>query len=380
VKQTVRRCGEDHVMRDGDARSSFAGPAWLRDIGTVAWMIVGIALAVIGAIWLLALTSTIVMPVITAFVIAAVGAPVVGTLARRRVPRAVGALIVFLTVVVIGVVIGALILGGITSQASDITPKLQSATQKIADTAKDVGVGDQTADSAKSDAQSTTTGAKKLLLNGVAHSLDALAGLAIFLSFTAIILFFLLKDGPTLRDAFERHIGVPRETAHIVVERMLSALRGYFAGVTIVAAFNAVVIGLGALIIGVPLPATIAIVTFVGGYIPYLGAWAAGAFAVLMALGGGGADAAIAMAIVALLGNGILQQVVQPFAMGSALDLHPIVVLVLTIGAGCLFGTVGLVLAAPVTSAIVKITADLRAAREGVTVGPDPPLAATAPG
>jgi predicted PurR-regulated permease PerM len=367
-------------MRDGDARSSFAGPAWLRDIGTVAWMIVGIALAVIGAIWLLALTSTIVMPVITAFVIAAVGAPVVGTLARRKVPRAVGALIVFLTVVVIGVVIGALILGGITSQASDITPKLQSAAQKISDTAKDVGVGNQTADSAKSDAESTTTGAKKLLLNGVAHSLDALAGLAIFLSFTAIILFFLLKDGPTLRDAFERHIGVPRETAHIVVERMLSALRGYFAGVTIVAAFNAVVIGLGALIIGVPLPATIAIVTFVGGYIPYLGAWAAGAFAVLMALGGGGADAAIAMAVVALLGNGILQQVVQPFAMGSALDLHPIVVLVLTIGAGCLFGTVGLILAAPVTSAIMKITADLRAAREGVTVGPDPPLAATAPG
>jgi putative heme transporter len=57
----------------------------------------------------------------------------------------------------------------------------------------------------------------------------------------------------------------------------------------LVSVFSAVVVGLGALVVGVPLPGTIAIVTFAGGYVPYLGAWVAGAFAVLIALGGNGA-------------------------------------------------------------------------------------------
>ena len=53
---------------------------------------------------------------------------------------------------------------------------------------------------------------------------------------------------------------------------------------TIVAAFNAAVVALGALCLGIPLAGTIAVVTFVGAYIPYLGAWTAGAFAVLIAI------------------------------------------------------------------------------------------------
>jgi predicted PurR-regulated permease PerM len=69
---------------------------------------------------------------------------------------------------------------------------------------------------------------------------------------------------------------------------------------------------------------------------------------------------------------------VQPLAMGTALDLHPIVVLVVTIGAGSLFGTIGLILAAPVTSAIRRITARLNEAREAAGVSPESPLAASA--
>jgi predicted PurR-regulated permease PerM len=62
---------------------------------------------------------------------------------------------------------------------------------------------------------------------------------------------------------------------------------------------------------------------------------------------------------VVLLANGLLQNLVQPFAMGSALGLNPLVVLVVTIGAGCLFGMLGLVLAAPLVSAATKIAAEL---------------------
>ena len=62
----------------------------------------------------------------------------------------------------------------------------------------------------------------------------------------ALSLFFLLKDGPTIRPWGERHLGVPLDVAKVVSQRTLGALRGYFLGVTIVAGFNAVVVSIGA--------------------------------------------------------------------------------------------------------------------------------------
>jgi predicted PurR-regulated permease PerM len=113
----------------------------------------------------------------------------------------------------------------------------------------------------------------------------------------------------------------------------------------------------------VPLAGTIGVVTFVTAYVPFIGAFVAGAFAVIIALGAKGTTIALVMLVVVILANGLLQNIVQPFAMGSALDLHPLAVLVLTIGAGCLFGMLGLVLAAPLASAVVHISRDLARAR-----------------
>jgi putative heme transporter len=347
----------------GDLTRVIVAPPWLRDAGLVAWLLVGIVLIVVGTIWLLALTGTIVVPVITATIIAAVASPIVGALQRRGWPRVAGTAVVLLAIVALGLLLGVIVLGGITSQASDISSRLDGAADKLSKWATDLGVGDNSAEDAKDEAKDTVNSAGKLLLNGLAHGIEELASLAVFVSFTVISLLFLLKDGPMLRSWVERHSGVAPAVAHTITGEMLRALRGYFGGVTIVAAFSAVVVGVGALIIGVPLAGTIAIVTFLGGYVPYLGAWTAGVFAVLIALGGQGTGGAIAMAIVALLANGALQQIVQPFAFGATLGLHPLAVLILTIAGGSLFGLIGLVLAAPIASAIVGITARLGRAR-----------------
>jgi putative heme transporter len=357
--------GEESVLEiePGELTRVFVAPPWLRDAGLVAWLLVGIVLIVAGSIWLLALTGTIVVPVIVATIIAAVTGPIVRALQRRGVPRAAGAALMLLAVVLLGVLLGVIVLGGITSQASDISSHLHGAGDKISNWLKDLGVGDHSADSAKTEAESTINSAGKVLLNGLAHGIQEFASLAVFVTFTALSLFFLLKDGPSLRSWIERHSGVAPAVAHTIVGEMLRALRGYFTGVTIVAAFSAVIVGLGALIIGVPLAGTIAIVTFLGGYIPYLGAWTAGAFAFFIALGGGGTGDAIAMGIVVLLANGALQQMVQPIAFGAALGLHPLAVLIITISGGALFGMIGLVLAAPIASAIVRITRELARAQ-----------------
>jgi len=165
----------------------------------------------------------------------------------------------------------------------------------------------------------------------------------------------------------ERHMGLPQPIARIVTGNTIRALRQYFLGVTIVAAFNGIVIGLGALILVVPLAGTITVVTFVCAYVPFIGAWTAGAFAVLLALSGVGESAAVAMIVIVALANGTLQQIVQPIAFGATLDMHPLAILIVTIAAGSLFGTIGLVLAAPLTSAALRVSGDLARARARAT-------------
>jgi len=356
---------EDEAIEVEPAELSgiFAAPQWLRDLGFSAWLLVGVAAALIGAIWLLALTDTIVMPLITAAIIASVASPLVAWLHRHSVPRGIGAGLVLVAIVVLAAGVGMIVLGGITSQADSLSSHLQEGASELESWVRGLGVKAPTAAEANSDASASISSAFQALTHGLLGGIERLASLAVFLSFAALSLFFLLKDGPQIGAFVERHLGVPTPVAHSALGRLAGSMRGYFLGVTIVAAWSALIVGIGALLLGVPLAGTIAIVTFLGGYVPYIGAWTAGGFAVLIALGGQGAEVAVAMGVVVLLANGVLQQLVQPIAYGAALKLHPLAVLVVTIAGGCLFGTVGLVLAAPLLSAAVRITADLNAAR-----------------
>ena len=346
-----------------DLTGLFVTPGWLRDLGTSAWLVVGVTLALVGGIWILTLTHTIVAPVITAAVVAAVASPLVDGAQRRGVPRGLAAALVLISMIVLGIAAVLVIVGGITGESDAIGHELSSAKDTIAGWLHDLGVDRGAAKTATDDASSAVSSAVPALLQGVGAGLKKLSSLAFFLALTALSLFFLLMDGPVIRRWAEGHMRVPRPTAHQIMERVLESLRGYFLGVTIVAAFNAVVVTLGALILGVPLIGTIAAVTFLGAFIPYLGAWGAGAFAVLIALGGAGTDAAVGMIVVQLLANGVLQQLVQPIAFGATLGIHPLAVLIVTIGGGALFGAVGLILAAPLTAAATRIAADLSSDR-----------------
>jgi predicted PurR-regulated permease PerM len=238
---------------------------------------------------------------------------------------------------------------------------------------KDLGVSDGKAQSANHELSSGASDGFDALVHGVAGGIAKLSSLVFFLAMTVLSLFFLLKDMPTIGGFVERHLGVPVPVARSILGRVAGSMRGYFLGVTIVAAWSALLVGGGALLLDVPLAGTIAVVTFLGGYVPYIGAWTAGAFAVLIALGGDSAAVAGAMIVVVLLANGVLQQLVQPIAYGAALKLHPLAVLIATIAGGCLFGTIGLVLAAPLLSAAVRVRSDLTAAADHEGPATEPP-------
>jgi predicted PurR-regulated permease PerM len=348
----------------------------MRDLGFTSWLLVGVAAALFGVISLLSLTQTIVIPVITAGIIASVTSPLVDRLKSRGVPRGIGAVLVFLAIIAIGVAVGLMVMNGIASQADHLSERLHEGANEIESWAHGLGVSSDTAGTANANAGEGVSEGFKALTGGLVTGIDQLASLVVFLSFTALSLFFILKDAPTIGGFVERHLGVPQPLAHSILGRVAASMRGYFLGVTIVALWSALIVGGGALLLGTPLPGTIAAVTFLGGYIPYLGAWTAGAFAVLISLGAQGPEAALALAVIVLLANGVLQQLVQPIAYGAALGLHPLAVLIVTIAGGCLFGTIGLVLAAPLVSAAVRITADLSTHRASAEAEGGPPAQA----
>ena len=141
------RAGRLHRDRRRQLTGVFAAPRWLRDVGFTAWLLVGVALLLVGAVWLLSLTHTIVVPVIAAGVIAAVAAPLVAWLAApprasaggrdpaaARRSSSLGALVVFI------------VIAGITSQIGDLERRTSTdAKNTIEGWLKDLGVSPSTA-------------------------------------------------------------------------------------------------------------------------------------------------------------------------------------------------------------------------------------------
>jgi predicted PurR-regulated permease PerM len=343
---------------------AFAAPQWLQDLGRTSWLLVGFFVLVAAFAWLLGTTATIVGPVLGGMIIATVSTPIVGVLRRHRVPRAAGAAIVLLALLALATVIALVVIGGITAQSGQISQHANEAVAHLESWAKSVGIDEPGTSGASKSLQADVPALVSALTTGIVDGIEGLTSLAFALSFALLSTFFLLKDGPSMRAWVDGHLGVPRPVAHTITSGVIKSLRGYFRGVTIVATFNGVVVAIGALILGVPLAGTIGVVTFITAYVPFVGAFVAGVFAVMIALGAEGTSTALIMLLIVLLANGLLQNVLQPFAMGSALDLNPLVVLVVTIAAGCLMGMLGLVLAAPLTSAAVHIGRDLKRARE----------------
>src|SRR4051794_17411289 len=135
-----------------DLAGVFAAPGWLRDLGGMAWLLVGVAALVAGVVVLMSLTSTIVVPVITAGIAAAVLSPAVHRLERRHLGRAAAAAIVFALIVAVGLAITLLVLGAIVGRGPGIERLLNDATATIQGWVQELGVSPEQAEHARADA------------------------------------------------------------------------------------------------------------------------------------------------------------------------------------------------------------------------------------
>jgi predicted PurR-regulated permease PerM len=255
----------------------------------------------------------------------------------------------------------AIVVVGVVDQADELEEQFDEAVVEIQDLL-DQGNANEIVEDLRSSAAEAGPTVRDGAASQVSTFLGSAAGFASGLVLGLVLLYYLLKDGPEIV-TWAAQGRTPEATAQ--TERILNdagaSIRDYFQGRTVLAGVQGVAITIILALMGVPLPAAIGIVNFIGAYIPYLGAFIGGAFAVLMALSEGGVSLALWSLGVVLFVNLVLENVLEPRLMGSSLKMHPIAVLLATVAGGVLAGIVGLILAAPIAAIGTNLWRELEA-------------------
>jgi putative heme transporter len=337
---------------DGRAgRAPGAAPGLLGRIprlGVWSWSFVGFVLAAIIVFTALAAVSEIVLPMTFAAVLAVVFKPLVGTLQRHNLKPSLAAGLVVLGLLALVVAVVVATVRGVVDQADQIGTTTAAAIEEAADQTDALGIDEAAIDDAKRAIEDAVPMITTGVLAGLVSGIGVLVAIAGGVILGALIMYYLLKDGTRLRRSLVGEVDPSyRDEVDGFIGDACRILRDYGKGRTVMSGVVAAVVGLAALLLGLPLVFTIAVVNFIGGYIPYIGAFLGGGLAVIVALGDGGLPQAAVMLVVVLAANLALENFVEPKVMGRTLDVHPLVVLVVTALGGLLGGIVGLILAVP---------------------------------
>ena len=171
-----------------------------------------------------------------------------------------------------------------------------------------------------------------------------------------LLAFFFLKDGPRWVPWLSAQTG-PRAAPHVAALSLKtwSTLSEFIRQQALVGFIDALFIGIGLLVLGVPLVLPLAVLTFLGGFIPIIGAFVAGAFAVLVALVDQGFTTALIVVALVVLVQQIEGNVLQPILQGRGLNLHAAVVILAVTAGSQLAGITGAFLAVPVAALVAVV-------------------------
>ncbi len=320
-------------MADRRSPEQLAGNPVVR-AGVVAWCVIGIVLVAAVAVWAATYLWVVVVPLVLAMFPAALIEPVTRWLRARGVPSAVAALLSVLGL--LGVLAGLLVFIGfaVAEQAAELGEAISEGYEQIRrfvaeQLDAELPAGDELVASARQ-----WLGEQDGVGGTVfAATRAAVEGVTAFILLW-VILFFYLKDGGRLvRPA--RRLLPPRwrGDADVMAARAWDGLGAFLRSQLIVAAVDAVFIGIGLVLLGVPLALPLAVLVFLGGLVPIVGAFASGTVAVMVALADGGLGLALAVLVLIVVVQQAESNLLEPFIVGRVVHLHPLAVLVaVTVG------------------------------------------------
>ena len=305
-----------------------------------------------GALWVG------ILPILLALIISTVLWPPTGWMVRHRVPKTLAALLSIIGSLGLLTGVIALIAPSIVSQSVQLADQTSEAITEVRDWLRGppLNIRDEQLDGLLDQLSSTLQDRGDQIASGVFSGVSAVGSFVVTLVLVLVLTFFFIKDGPRFLPFVRRNTG---RTAgrHLteVLTRAWNTLGGYIRAQAIVSFVDAVLIGLALVILGVPLAWALAVITFIAGFIPIVGAFTAGALAVLIALVANGFTTAIIVLVVIIAVQQLEGNVLQPILQSRAMNLHPGVILLGVAAGSTLFGIIGAFLAVPILAVVAVV-------------------------
>lgn len=328
-------------------------PLGVRVAAAWSWRLIVIGVAVAALIWLIVQVRILVVPLVIAMLLTALLSPIVKYFERRRWPRSLGVITALLALAAAITVLVWLIVSQLRSGFGDVARRSEKAWYDFLQWGEQTfGLSAEQIDGFVSQIWKAVEDHESQIWSGALAVGTTATQVVTGLLLTIFSLIFLLIDG---RRIWYWVLGFLPRRAHAAVDYAGNkgwASVGQYARVQVLVAFiDAIGIGLGAVLLGVPLPIPIATLVFLGSFIPFLGAITTGALAAFIALAYNGPLNGLAMLGVVILVNQLEGHVLQPLVMGTAVRVHPLGV-VLAVSAGALLGGIpGALFAVPLAAA-----------------------------
>ncbi|MDQ3504646.1 MAG: AI-2E family transporter [Actinomycetota bacterium] len=338
--------------RSGRVQSALAA------VTAVAWRLLVLAAFLWLVAHLLGLLWVVVLPVVLALFVSTLLWPAAKFLRAHKWPPALASIAVVLAFLALVIGVGAVIIVPVATQVEDVTDGVSGGIESVQEwlAGPPLNLGDDQVGAALDEGlarlQEKAGDIVGIVLGGVTTIGNALITLILILT----LVFFYLKDGPRFLPWLEQQTG-RRSAPHIAElgKRYYHSLSSFMRTVIIVGLIDGVLIGVGLLLIGVPLVLPLAVLTFLGAFVPIIGAFVAGGVAVLVALVSEGFTAALIVLVIIVVVQQLEGSVFAPLLQGKSLQLHGAVVILAVIAGGSVAGITGAFLSVPV-AALIAIT------------------------
>jgi putative heme transporter len=319
----------------------------------ISWRFLVIVAAITVLVYALVQLRLIVLPVIVAMFLATILAPPSHWLIARGWPPLLAAWAIVLggVVVVAGAItiMGPQVAGELGQMGADVKQGAQQVVAWLTEGPLDMSQEqvDRYVDGAARALRESSSTIGQGVLAGAIKAVEIVAAIVL----TLVLTFFFVKDGKKMWEWFTNQFNAAhRMDVREIGTRAWTTLGAYVRGTALVALVDAVLIGIALILVGVPLVLPLALLTFLGGFFPIVGAFVAGLVASLVALVTGGVVDALIIAAAVTAIQQIEGDVLQPMIMGRALKLHPVVVLLALTAGGILAGVAGAFLAVPLSA------------------------------
>jgi len=325
-------------------------------VGVRSAQILLILTVVVVSVFALLQIRLLVIPVLIALILAAAIMPFVNLLKRRGLPASAATAVAFVALLAVLAGVTTVIVASIRSQWADLASQASSGLDELQSFLLNgpIPVDGEQIEQAR--AAIVEFAASSQVRSGAITGLSVITEFLAGASLMVVILFFFLKDGAAIWNFFLRpYTGAREAKLRRSGARTIQVLGDYVRGTAIVALVDTAAIGTALLVLGVPLAIPLAIIVFIGAFVPIVGATVAGILAALVALVANGPVVALIVVIVVIAVNQLEGNLLQPVVMGKSLQLHALVILLALTAGTILAGIIGAVLSVPLAAVIWAI-------------------------